>query len=61
MALDLGLATHQLLSALDDVVLDIRARNQRLNDAIDRSVAVPADKASFRTTECAYRASFQPQ
>ena len=49
MALDLGLTTHQLLSALDGVALDIRSRGQRLNEAIDWALTVPAAAAVFRT------------
>ena len=39
MALDLGLTTHHLLSAMDGVV----------DDAIDRAMAVPAADTAFRT------------
>ena len=49
MALDLGLTTHQLLSALDGVVDNAQTRTQRLDNAIDRALAVPADEAAFRT------------
>ena len=49
MALDLGLTTYQLLSALDGVALDIQGRSQRLDNAIDRALAVSADEAAFRT------------
>ena len=49
MALDLGLTTHQLLSALDGVASDALTRAQRLDDAVDRALAVPADEAAFRT------------
>ena len=49
MALDLGLTTHQLLSALDGVVDHAQTRAQRLDNAIDRGLAVPADEAAFRT------------
>ena len=49
MALDLGLATHQLLSALDGVVDDAVARGRRLDDTIDRALSVPANEAAFRT------------
>ena len=49
MPLDLGLTTYQLLSALDDVAPDIQSRRRRLDDAIDRALAVPADEAPFRT------------
>ena len=49
MALDLGLTTHQLLSVMDGVVDDALARGQRLDDAIDRALSVPADDAVFRT------------
>ena len=49
MALDLGLTTHQLLSTLDGVVNDATTRAHRLDDAVDRALAVPADEAAFRT------------
>ena len=49
MALDRGLTTYQLLSALDGVALDIQGRSRRLDDAIDRALAVPAGAAVFRT------------
>ena len=49
MALDLGLTTHQLLSALDGVASDALTRAQRLDDAVDLALAVPAGEAVFRT------------
>ena len=49
MALDLGLTTYQLLSALDGLAPDIQSRSRRLDDAIDRALAVPAGEAAFRT------------
>ena len=49
MALDLGLTTHQLVSALDGVVDNAQTRTQRLDNAIDRGLAIPADEAAFRT------------
>ena len=49
MALDLGLTTYQLLSALDGLAPNIQSRSRRLDDAIDRALAVPADEAAFRT------------
>ena len=49
MALDLGLTTYQLLSALDGVAPNIQSRRRRLDDAIDRALAVPAGGAAFRT------------
>ena len=49
MALDLGLTTHQLLSAMDGVVDSAVARGRRLDDTIDRALTVPADDAAFRT------------
>ena len=49
MALDLGLTTHQLLSALDGAASDALTRAQRLDDAVDRALAVPAGEAAFRT------------
>ncbi len=49
MALDLGLTTYQLLSALDGLAPNIQSRRRRLDDAIDRALAVPAGGAAFRT------------
>ena len=49
MALDLGLTTYQLLSALDSLSPNIQSRSRRLDDAIDRALAVPAGEAAFRT------------
>ena len=49
MALDLGPTTYQLLSALDGVAPNIQSRRRRLDDAIDRALAVPAGGAAFRT------------
>ncbi len=49
MALDLGLATHQLLSALDGVVDSAVARGRRLDDAVDHALEIPTDEAAFRT------------
>ncbi len=49
MALDLGLTTYQLLSALDGVTHGIQSRHQRLDDAIDRAFKVSTDEAAFRT------------
>ena len=49
MALDLGLTTHQLLSTLDSVVSDAHTRGQRLDDAVDRALAISSDEAAFRT------------
>ena len=49
MALDLALTTYQLLSALDGLAQNIQSRSRRLDDAIDRALAVPADEAAFRT------------
>ena len=49
MALDLALTTYQLLSALDGLAPNIQSRSRRLDDAIDRALAVPAGGAAFRT------------
>jgi hypothetical protein len=49
MALDLGLTTYQLLSVLDGLAPNIQSRRRRLDDAIDRALAVPADEGAFRT------------
>ena len=53
MALDLGLTTYQLLSALDGVAPNIQSRRRRLDDAIDRALAVAAYTSRPRTTEVA--------
>ena len=47
MALDLGLTTRQLLSALYDVAL--ASRTQRLNDTLARGLNRSADAAARRT------------
>ena len=49
MALDLGLTTRQLLSALDDVALASRTHAQRLNDTLERRLNRSADAAARRT------------
>ena len=49
MALDLGLTTRQLLSALDDVALASRTHAQRLNDTLARGLNRSADAAARRT------------
>ena len=49
MALDLGLTTRQLLSALDDVALASRTRAQRLADTLERGLSISADAAARRT------------
>lgn len=49
MALDLGLTTHQLLSAMDGVVDNAVARSRCLDDAIEQALSVPGDAAAFRT------------
>ncbi len=49
MALDLGLTTYQLLSALDGVVDNAQTRTQRLDEAINRALTVPSGEAAFRT------------
>ena len=49
MTLDLGLTTRQLLSARDGVAPNIQSRRRRLDDAIDRALAVPAGAAAGRT------------
>ena len=49
MALDLGLATRQLLSALDGVADAVRDHGHRLTDTLERAQTVPADQAAFRT------------
>lgn len=49
MALDLGLTTHQLLSAMDGVADAAVARGRRLDDATDRALTVPSDEAAFHT------------
>ena len=49
MALDLGLTTHQLLSALDGVTNDAVSRAQRLSDTLERGLRISADAAAGRT------------
>ena len=49
MALDLGLTTYQLLSALDGVALDIQGHRRRRDEAIDRALTISTDEATFRT------------
>ena len=49
MALDLGLTTYQLLSALDGLAPNIQSRRRRLDEAIDRALAASADDTAFRT------------
>ena len=49
MALDLGLTTHQLLSALDSVTKGTVSRAQRLSDTLERGLRVSADAAASRT------------
>ena len=49
MALDLGLTTRQLLSALYDVALASRTHAQRLNDTLERGLNRSADAAARRT------------
>ena len=55
MALDLGLTTYQLLSALDSLAPDIQSRRQRLDDAIDRALTISTDAAAFRTASVGRR------
>ena len=49
MALDLGLTTRQLLSAMDGVAHAIRNRGDRLAETVERAGFVPAAEAAFRT------------
>ena len=49
MALDLGLTTHQLLSAMDGVADAVRDHGDRLDRTLERARSVPADEAAFRT------------
>ena len=49
MALDLGLTTHQLLSARDGVAQSSHNRSQRLADTLERRLGIPAGAAAFRT------------
>ena len=49
MALDLGLTTHQLLSALDGVADAVRSHGDRLAGTLERARSVPPDEAAFRT------------
>ena len=49
MALDPGLTTHQMLSAMDGVADSAVTRARRLDDATGRALTVPSDEAAFRT------------
>ena len=49
MALDLGLTTRQLLSAMDAVADAVRSHGDRLARTLERTRSVPADEAAFRT------------
>ena len=49
MALDLGLTTRQLLSAMDGVAASVRDHGHRLTGTLERARSVPADEAAFRT------------
>ena len=49
MALDLGLTTRQLMAGLDGVVNDAISRAQRLDDTLERGLAVPIGAATART------------
>lgn len=49
MALDLGLTTHQLLSAMDSVAASVRNHGDRLAQTLNRARIVPPDEAAFRT------------
>ena len=49
MALDLGLTTRQLLSAMDGVAAAVRDHCNRLDQTLERARSVPADEAAFRT------------
>ena len=49
MALDLGLTTRQLLSAMDGVADAVRDHGDRLDQTLERASSVPADEAAFRT------------
>ena len=49
MALDLGLTTRQLLSALNDVAPASRSHAQRLNYTLERGLNLSADAATRRT------------
>ena len=50
MALDLGLTTRQLLSAMDGVAASLRDHGDRLAQTLERARAIPADQAAFRTS-----------
>ena len=46
MALDLGLTTHQLLSAMDGVASNAWTRARCLDDTLERGLHVSADTAA---------------
>ena len=48
MALDLGLTTRQLLSAMDGVADAVRDHGDRLTGTLEGARSVPADEAAFR-------------
>ena len=49
MALDLGLTTRQLLSAMDSVAAAVHSHGDRLTGTLERAQSVPADGAAFHT------------
>ena len=49
MALDLGLTTRQLISAMDGVADAVRNHGHRLAQTLERARSVSADEAAFRT------------
>ena len=55
MALDLGLTTRQLLSAMDGVADVVRNHSDRLAGTLERAQSVPADEAAFRTAAAGRR------
>ena len=49
MALDLGLTTRQLMSAMDGVADAVRSHGDRLAATLERARSISADEAAFRT------------
>ena len=55
MALDLGLTTRQLISAMDGVADAVRNHGDRLTGTLERACSVLPDEAAFRTAAAGRR------
>ena len=49
MALDLGLTTHQPLSAMDGVADAVRDHDDQTTETLEHVQSIPADEVTFRT------------